>query len=248
MVALQNSRDEKQLWTDLINQLNSVYDCFSFVGQHRVAGVKQRRGPELPVWGKGRGTAPSPSLPTLTSKAKSGVNGARGDEASGMAWHCLPHSALPSQPVTAQSTAVTSEVSLRVRFILGIQTWVLSMQEDLYHFQDFCWLTLQLAGGCRGSFCSAYMVFAIVSLAPFKITACLLDRNEQTGKAILSLLISNWSPATLENELSLTPFRASWPVCTHHNSPCAGRQIACSRGPGGYQMAANIIPYFWNPG
>lgn len=118
------------------------------------------------------------------------------------------------QPVTAQSTAVTSEVSLRVRFILGIQTWVLSIQEILYHFQDFCWLTLQLAGGYRGSFCSAYMVFAIVSLAPFKITACLLDRNEWTGKAILSLLVSNWSPATLENILSLTPCRDPWPICT----------------------------------
>lgn len=178
MVALQNSGDEKQLWIGLINQLNGVYDCLSFLGQHRVAGENGRRGPELPVWGKGRGSAPFPSLPALTSKAKSAVNRAGGDAASGMAWHCLPHSALPSQPGTAQSTAVTSEVSLRGRFILGTPTWVLSTQEGLYHFQDICWLNLQLAGGYRGSFCSAYMVFGIVSLAPFKITACLLDRNE----------------------------------------------------------------------
>lgn len=46
MVALQTSGDEKQLWADLINQLNGVYDCLSFLGQHRVAGVNQKRGPE----------------------------------------------------------------------------------------------------------------------------------------------------------------------------------------------------------
>lgn len=177
MVALQNSGDEKQLWTDLINQLNSIYGCFSFLRWQsswyepkerlRVASLRQRKGDLLhnilfPHW-QGQ------------TWCKWGQGG---DAASVMAWHCLPHSALPSQPVTAQSTAVTSEVSLRMRFILGIQTRVFSMQQGLYHFQDFCWLTLQLAGGCRGSFCSAYVVFAIVSLAPFKITVCLLDRNE----------------------------------------------------------------------
>lgn len=52
MVTLHNSGDEKQLWTDLINQLNGVYDCFSFLEQHKVAAVNQERGPELPVWGK----------------------------------------------------------------------------------------------------------------------------------------------------------------------------------------------------
>lgn len=51
MVALHNSSDEKQLYTDLINQLNGVYDCFSFLGQHKVDGLNQRRGPELPVQG-----------------------------------------------------------------------------------------------------------------------------------------------------------------------------------------------------
>lgn len=43
MVALHNSSDEKQLYTDLINQLNGVYDCFSFLGQHKVDGLNQRR-------------------------------------------------------------------------------------------------------------------------------------------------------------------------------------------------------------
>lgn len=32
MVALQNAGDEKQLWIGLINQLNGVYDCLSFLG------------------------------------------------------------------------------------------------------------------------------------------------------------------------------------------------------------------------
>lgn len=54
MVALQNSGDDKQLWTDLINQLNSVYGCFSFLRQQsswheakerpRVANLRQKKG------------------------------------------------------------------------------------------------------------------------------------------------------------------------------------------------------------
>lgn len=55
MVALHNSSDEKQLYADLINHLNGIYDCFSFLGQHKVDGLNQKRGLELPVQGKGGG-------------------------------------------------------------------------------------------------------------------------------------------------------------------------------------------------
>lgn len=103
MVALQNSVDEKQPWIDLINQLNGAYDCLSILGQHRVAGINGRRGPELPVWGKGRGTAAFPSLPALTSKAKPGVNRAGGMQH--LAWHdtvCHTQLCLRSQEQLSQ--------------------------------------------------------------------------------------------------------------------------------------------------